>query len=217
MITRTEKKNIIRQEIIDSARNYSDYLAGKTFLYVFANEFFEVVFPSDHFLHLTGVETALDKKNFYRKSKREQLTNQQFYFSSRHPYATAKKKLPCLKRLSELTTNMVCILKEMHIQSVVYKLSVTNLEFTLGLTEDIDSNEHKKSGLFLPMSLRIEDKSVENSDDGDIVDYIFSKSASDSKYNTMLVQDKEKILVDSVRDLIDENLIKHIDKDNLKR
>ena len=33
----------------------------------------------------------------------------------------------------------------------------------------------------------------------------------------MLVQDKEKILIDSVRDLINENLIKNIDKDNLKR
>lgn len=217
MTTKNEKKNVIRQNIIDAAIVYKNNLAGKRFLYVYGNEFFEVLFPNDCFLHLTGVESRLSAKEFYKDARRNRLTIKQFYFSSRYPYTNAKKKITALKRLPDLTTNMVCILKEMHTQSVVYKLSVTNLEFTLGLTEDIDSKGHKKSGLFLLMSLRIEDKSVENSDDGDIVDYIFSKSASDSKYNTMLVQDKEKILINSVRDLINENLIKNIDKDNLKR
>ena len=42
------------------------------------NEYFEVSFPIDHFLHLTGIETRLSAKDFYKD---------------------AKKKLPCLKRL----------------------------------------------------------------------------------------------------------------------
>lgn len=33
---------------------------------------------------------------------------------------------------------MVCILKEMQTVTIIYKLSVTNLEFTLGLTENTD-------------------------------------------------------------------------------
>ena len=57
---------------------YSQNLAGKTYLYVYGNEYFEVSFPIDHFLHLTGVETRLSAKDFYKN---------------------AKKKLPCLKRL----------------------------------------------------------------------------------------------------------------------
>ena len=65
MATKAEKKNIIRQEIIDSAGVYSRSLAGKSFLYVYGEEFFEVSFPTDHFLHLTGVETELSAKDFY--------------------------------------------------------------------------------------------------------------------------------------------------------
>ncbi|MFR3882902.1 MAG: PBECR4 domain-containing protein [Lachnospiraceae bacterium] len=57
---------------------YSQNLAGKTYLYVYGNEYFEVSFPIDHFLHLTGIETRLSAKDFYKD---------------------AKKKLPCLKRL----------------------------------------------------------------------------------------------------------------------
>lgn len=96
-----------------SAAIYSQNLAGKVFLYVYGEEFFEVSFPVDHFLHLTGVETKLSAKDFYKNAKKGKLTNNQFYFNERHPYANAKKKLPCLKRLPELTNDMVCILKDM--------------------------------------------------------------------------------------------------------
>ena len=55
MATKTDKKNAIRQGIIDSAVIYSQNLAGKAFLYVYGDEYFEASFPVDHFLHLTGV------------------------------------------------------------------------------------------------------------------------------------------------------------------
>ena len=140
MATKTDKKNMIRQGIIDSAEIYSQNLAGKVFLYVYGEEYFEVSFPVDHFLHLTGVETRLSARDFYKNAKKTILTNNQFYFDARHPYANAKKKLPCLKRLPELTNDMVCILKDMETLRIIYKLSVTNLEFTLGLTENTDNN-----------------------------------------------------------------------------
>lgn len=177
MATKTDKKNMIRQNIIDSAAIYSQNLAGKVFLYVYGNEFFEVSFPVDHFLHLTGVETRLSAKDFYKNAKRAILTNNQFYFDTRHPYANAKKKLPCLKRLPELTNDTVCILKDMRTLTIVYKLSVTNLEFTLGLTENTDDKGNKINDFFLPMSLRVEDSSVEKSNDGEVVDFIFSRDA----------------------------------------
>lgn len=205
MATKTDKKNVIREEIIDAADIYSQNLAGKVFLYVYREEFFEVSFPVDHFLHLTGVETNLSAKDFYKNAKKRKLTNNQFYFDTRHPYANAKKKLPCLKRLPELTNDMVCILKDMKTVTIVYKLSVANLEFTLGLTENIDKNGEKVNDLFLPMSLRVEDTSVERSEDGEIVDFIFSKDASKTKYDTLLVEDKDKIIPDSVQHLISDN------------
>lgn len=149
-----DKKELIRQGIIDAAQVYSNELAGKSFLYVYGSEYFEVFFPVDHFLHLSGVETNYSKKEFFKDAKRGRLTVKQFYFSSRYPYKNAKKKLPCLKRLYELTNSMVCILRDMTTSTVVYKLSVSNLEFTLGLTEDLDSNGNKLSDCYLPMSLR---------------------------------------------------------------
>ena len=209
MATKTDKKNAIRQDIIDSAGVYSQNLAGKAFLYVYGEEFFEVSFLVDHFLHLTGVETTLSAKDFYKNAKKGKLTNSQFYFDARHPYANAKKKLPCLKRLPELTNDMVCILKDMQTVTIIYKLSVTNLEFTLGLTENVDNQGKKINDFFLPMSLRVEDTSVEKSHDGEIVDFIFSKEASKTKYDSMLVEDKHKIIPDCVKYLISDSLYKN--------
>ena len=205
MATKTDKKNMIRQNIIDSAAIYSQNLAGKVFLYVYGNEFFEVSFPVDHFLHLTGVETRLSAKDFYKNAKRAILTNNQFYFDTRHPYANAKKKLPCLKRLPELTNYTVCILKDMRTLTIVYKLSVTNLEFTFGLTENTDDKGNKINDFFLPMSLRVEDSSVEKSNDGEVVDFIFSRDASVSRYETLLVKDESKNIPNCIKHLIKEN------------
>lgn len=205
MATKADKKNAIRQEIIDSAAIYSQNLAGKAFLYVYGEEFFEVSFPIDHFLHLTGVETNLSAKDFYKNAKKGKLTNNQFYFNARHPYANAKKKLPCLKRLPELTNDMVCILKDMQTLTIIYKLSVTNLEFTLGLTENIDNHGNKINDFFLPMSLRVEDSSVEKSNVGDIVDFIFVKDASMAKYDSVLVEDKYKCIPHCIKHLINDS------------
>ena len=204
MATKTDKKNMIRQGIIDSAEIYSQNLAGKVFLYVYGEEYFEVSFPVDHFLHLTGVETRLSVRDFYKNAKKTILTNNQFYFDARHPYANAKKKLPCLKRLPELTNDMVCILKDMETLRIIYKLSVTNLEFTLGLIENTDNNGNKINDYFLPMTLRVKDSSVEKSSDGEVVDFIFAKDASISKYDTLLVEDKSKTISDCIKHLISE-------------
>ena len=212
MVTKTDKKNAIRRGIIDSAIVYSQMLAGKAFLYVYGDEYFEVSFPVDHFLHLTGVETRLSARDFYKNAKKSVLTNNQFYFDGRHPYANAKKKLPCLKRLPELTNEMVCILKDMQTVTIVYKLSVTNLEFTLGLTENTDKNGNRINNFFLPMSLRVEDSSVEKSNDGDVVDFIFSKDASIVKYDTLLVQDKSKAIPDCIKHLISDSFGGDTDK-----
>lgn len=205
MATKADKKNAIRQGIIDSASVYSQNLAGKAFLYVYGEEYFEVSFPIDHFLHLTGVETGLSAKDFYKNAKKGKLTNSQFYFNGKRPYANTKKKLPCLKRLPELTSEMVCILKDMQTVTIVYKLSVTNLEFTLGLTENIDITGKKINDFFLPMSLRVEDSSVEKSNDGEIVDFIFSKDASVSQYDNLLVKDGHKDIPECVRHLIKDS------------
>jgi len=72
--TKVDKKNAIRQGITEAEIVYFQNLAGKTFLYVCGDEYFEVSFPIDHFLHLTGVETRLSAKDFYNNAKKSILT-----------------------------------------------------------------------------------------------------------------------------------------------
>ena len=208
MATKEEKKKAIRQQIVDAAQVYSTSLAGKTFLYVYGEEYFEVTFPTESFLHLTGVASKLTAKVFYKNAKKSKLTVQQFYFDSRHIYANAKKKLPCLIRLPELTNTMVCILKDLQTLTIVYKLSVTNLEFTLGLTENVDSEGKKINNLLLPMSLRVEDSSVEKSGGGEVVDFIYSKDASLRLYDKVLVSDDGKAIPEIIKPMLKEDLYK---------
>ena len=127
-----------------------------------------------------------------------------------HTYSLIHDDLPAMDddmyRRGKLTNDMVCILKEMQTVTIIYKLSVTNLEFTLGLTENTDVNGKKINDFFLPMSLRVEDTFVEKSSDGEIVDFIFSKDASVAKYDTLLVEDKNKMIPDNIKHLISEKL-----------
>lgn len=69
MATKVDKKNAIQQGITEAEIVYFQNLAGKTFLYVCGDEYFEVSFLIDHFLHLTGVEARLSTKDFYKNAK----------------------------------------------------------------------------------------------------------------------------------------------------
>lgn len=93
-------------------------------------------------------------------------------------------------------------MKDMQTVSIIYKLSVTNLEFTLGLVGNTDDYGKKINDLYLPMSLRVEDSSVEKSAGGEVVDFIFSKDASVEKYDTLLVKDEKKEIPEYVRHLL---------------
>ncbi len=198
MATKEDKKENVRKQIITAARTYSLKLAGKTFLYVYGDEYFEVLFKIDRFLHLTGVETYLHARDFYQKAKDGTLDANQFFFTPAHSMGSAKKKLPCLNRLPELTNTMVCVVKSLKTVTLTYTLGLTNLEFTLGLTE----NTNGYNNLFYPRTLRVKDRSIDMSVDGEIVDFIFMKDASLSTYNTLMFADANKTFPKSIQSLI---------------
>jgi hypothetical protein len=189
----------IRSNIILAANNYSKYLAGKVFLYVYGERYIEVMFPTDSFLHLTGVGSKLSASDFYAKAKDSKITTKQFCFPERHPLSIAKKKLPCLVRLPAITTEQVCILDDMKTASFVYRIAMTNLEFTLGLMEKNNIIGHK---VFIPMTLRVKDKAIEKSNGGDFVDFVFVRDASDSVYSTTTFTDESKAIPDNVKKLL---------------
>ncbi len=189
-------KTKVKNMIIGATRVYGQFLSGKNFLYVYGENYFEVSFPVDHFRHLTGVNSMTNAIDFYKDAKKGSLTNNQFYFDKHYRSDLASKKLSCLLRLSDLTSNLVCVLKDMKTDTYYYKMSLTDFKFTLGLVED-------GAGVYVPMSLRVESKSFDRSLDGDIVDFIFSKDASIDKYDTLLVRDDNKDIPLSIKHLIE--------------
>ena len=62
--------------------------------------------------------------------------------------------------------------------TIIYKLSVANLECVVWLTENTDINSNKFNYFYLTMSLRVENTSIEKRKDEEIVDFIFSNNAS---------------------------------------
>lgn len=207
MATKTDKKDHIRKQIIDASCVYRDNLAGKVFLYVIGEEYFEVVFQTDRFMHLTGVNSKLTAQEFYDKATDSELTTGQIYFDKEHPYHSAKKKLPCLLLLPVLTNSLVCVVKDMKTLTLTYKLGVTNLDFTIGLTENIDFEGNKINDWFLPRTLRVKDKSIENSTSAEFVDFIFSKDASMDKYDAMAFSEGSKEVPNTVKGFLSEKLL----------
>ena len=69
MDTKNIKDEQIRKQIITASEVYRDKLAGRVFLYVYGESYFEVVFPTDRFRHLTGVNSSISAQEFYDKAK----------------------------------------------------------------------------------------------------------------------------------------------------
>lgn len=201
------KKEYIRKQIIAASRVYQNDLAGKVFLYVFGENYFEVVFQTDRFMHLTGVNSGLTARDFYKKAKKSQLTTEQFYFDQRHPYTGARKKLTCLPLLPALTNRLVCVVKELRTVTLVYKLGVTNLDFTIGLTENLDPLGNKLNDWFLPRTLRVKDKAIERSAHAEFIDFIFSKNATESCYHQMTFREENKTPPDAIKKFLSPELI----------
>lgn len=200
MNNKDEKKNDIRNRIIEAAEVYSTELAGKTFLYVGDTGYLEVSFEIRSFLHLTGVETSLSAKDFYMKAKNGSLSTKQFYFSERHPYSAAKKKLTCLGYLPSLTSELVCIIYDMETLTMTYDVGITNLNFTVGFTEKEPDGEK----VYVPRTLRVKDKAVDSSGNqkNTIVDFIFVRDAAVSKYSQLVFRDKNAQIPDNISHLI---------------
>lgn len=210
MQTKQDKKIDIRQQIITASRIYSAELAGKVFMYVVGEKHFEVVFRTDSFLHLTGVGSSLTAQDFYNKAKQAKLTTQQFMFDSRHPFHTAKKKLPCLNNLPIITKSTVCVVEGLRTKTFTYKLGMTDFEFTIGLTENTDYNGNQINSWFVPRTLRVKDNALANSTTAEFADFIFVKSATNNLYDKISFRDSGKVLPDALSAYLSPQLLQQL-------
>lgn len=113
MYKEMDRKDVVRNQIVLAAKNYSEQLSSQIFLYVFGNQYIEVMFRTSDFLHLTGIGTKLYSKKFFMLAKQGKIVNDQLFFAPKYPFKAVMKKLECLVRLPELTTEDVIILLDM--------------------------------------------------------------------------------------------------------
>lgn len=182
-----DKKNIV-QKIKQAALIYKEKLVGKTFLYVFDDRYIEVIYKAENFRHLTGVDTIIPAKRFYKLAIQNKLESGQIYFSSRHPFALCQKKLKHIMDIASFAASESFMLEEISTDSYTYKFGTTDLSFTLCMGEDLDSNGNKKSSCYVAQSLRDED-SFGKSKNVYTVTHIFSKPNDAKKYSNLLFLD----------------------------
>ena len=179
------KAQIIRR-IHNSAKKYKQYFVGNTYMFVYENEFIEVIFKKSSFLHLTGVGTKLSAENFYNHAlTRNGLRPQEVLFDFNHPYDLADKKTQYLSELYKITLTDVVVAKDIVTMTFTYGIGITNLEFVICLGDDKDLAGNIISNCKVPYSFRVEE--IANSKFGNLceVTNIFKKKTGAKKYNEL--------------------------------
>ncbi|MFI3207496.1 MAG: PBECR4 domain-containing protein [Eubacteriales bacterium] len=201
------KKDIIRNNIINSVQVYKNKLAGKYYLYIFENQYFEMYFGTDNFLHLTGVKTALTPNQFYQLAKNGHLQKAQMSFEPRFPLNTALKKTNGLQNLDNFINEDCFVIKDFITDTETYPFVLTNIDqsILIGLkAEEIEV-------MYIPKSFRIKGNVFDKTTNDKLfeVDYILSKTDKQAKYNTVLYSCDKKIKIENPEILskISENVL----------
>lgn len=203
-------KSAILKKIHNAAKNYQRYLAGKTFMYVYEGKSIEVVFKNSSFLHLTGVNTKLRAKEFYKHAKTKNgLKVQEFFFDKNHPYDLAEKKTDHLEDLYRITNMEVLITEDVVTFTANYKIGITDLQFILLCGENRDKHGKLIDDCFVPYSFRIEE--IRNEKFGELyeVDFIFCKQTNAAKYEIISYKGDKEIdtIPEEIRLKISDDLI----------
>ena len=208
------KTDIVRS-IISAASIYSQNLVGKTFLYAFDGRYIEVIYKTQSFCHLTGVETSSSARPFYRDALLGRLRPGQIWFTARHPYNLCALKINHIQNLCAITNSSVIVLENTTTDTTVYEFGLTEMRFTLCLSKDTDINGNIKSDYYVVKSLR----------DGDCLgrsgnhyqcEFIFSKQNNSRLYDTLCYSGGTtgiNDLSDEIKEKLSPDFF-HIEKEN---
>lgn len=188
------KAQIIRR-IHNAAKKYKEYFVGNTYMFVYENQYIEVMFKKSSFLHLTGVATNLNAENFYDHALiRNRLRPQEVLFDNDNPYDLADRKTQHLADLYKITLTDVVIATDIVTMTFTYSIGITNLEFVICLGDDTDFAGNLISKCKVPYSFRIEE--IDNQKFGDLyeVTHILKKKTGTKKYNELTFGDKNTII-----------------------
>ena len=206
----TDRRRVV-ETIKQAARIYKEHLVGKTFMYVFDGRYIEVLYKAANFKHLTGVDSPLSAKEFYRSAVRRQLQVNQIGFTARHPYKLCCRKLQHLEEVANLAGAESFLLEEITTQTRSYKFGTTDLKFTLCMNKEQDADGNEKGNCYIVESLRDED-CFQKSKNVFAVSHIFVKPNDAKLYGELLFQDKNaSVLSEHVLALMNEELRRNID------
>ncbi len=207
---RDNTKAEIVKKITVAARAFKEKLVGKSFLYIFEGRTVEVIYRAKDFMHLTGVDTNMSGEQFFKDAVRGKLQANQIFFSQRHPYDLCAKKMSQLANLSLVIDSEVVVLENITTDTFTYRFGVTDLVFTIGLSEVTDKNGEAVGNCYFARTLRIDD-SFSKSANALEVNFILSKPNSQQLYSTVTYSDPRFNLSDlpeSVLILIEPSLYK---------
>lgn len=197
-----DKKEIIK-ELKLAAQLYKENLVGRKFLFIFNNQYIEVLFSTRDFLHLTGVNTCLTPDDFYKKALNGLLQVTQISFTPRHPYRLAQKKLKHLKNLSNLMMGECIMLQDVNTNTRLYKFGVTDLEFSVCFVAKSSTKE------YFAKSLRDED-CFTKCYYAFVVTHIYAKDNDKTKYEQEVYQENGYTVDDlseEVKEMLSNNLL----------
>lgn len=183
------KSQIIRR-IHRSALKYKEIFVGNTYMFVFNNDYVEVMFKKSSFMHLTGVASCLKADDFYNHALTERgLRPGEIFFNEDHPYDLADKKTSILIGLGDITIKDSSVVMDIETKTFSYKLGVANLEFTVCLGDDKNSQGEIHGNCKVPYSFRVE--GIENSKSDKIysVSHVLKKKTGEKKYHILTYGD----------------------------
>lgn len=191
--------------IINSAAvSYKADMVGREFLYVFEGQFIEVIYRAKEFRHLTGIGTTLPANEFYRVAVKRRLAPNQLLFDARHPVDLCRQKMQHIQNLPAVVKSDVIVLETVGTQTKSYEFGFTELNFTLCLDRDLDTNGNPKSDYYIVQSLRHGDSFSQSGKQYEC-NYIFSKQTGLKLYDTLNYSDG-KINISDLPDEINAKL-----------
>ncbi|MCD8194690.1 MAG: PBECR4 domain-containing protein [Coprobacillus sp.] len=175
-------KEYIKQTLFSVAPLYHSYFAERKYLIIsptFKNRTFYIISSSDNnFLHLTGLDTTLNRYDFYKKCENKTLNDNDFAISYTTKYgtkvgkSTIEAKLSVLPDIIGIFNQNVLIEEDFEKGNHVYcKVAFGKTYMTLGFDGDdyfspktllkgqyIDSSKANKPILILSGPRKVEDK-----------------------------------------------------------
>ncbi|MCD8215255.1 MAG: PBECR4 domain-containing protein [Clostridiales bacterium] len=208
-MSRTQDRQSIIQIIKQAAIQYESHMVGRSFLYVFEGKTITVLFRKKDFMHLTGVSSVLSASQFFKNATKGILRETQINFTPRHPYDLCLKKMKYIQNLTDITNTDIFMLEDMTTNTYTYKFCLSELNFTVCLSNDTDKNGNVVSDHYIARSLRTED-SFDRAKNAYEVQYIFSKMNNEQMYNKLMYKDSNVSISDlpqSVLDVLDKSIL----------